>query len=334
MRGGVTVRSAVRGENRSRRRNVLSRGVVLALTLLVLASPVTHAQSNEAVSGDAVPYSRRGADTCLSCHESEHAHAIFQTPHGDPGNPKSPFGAGRLQCEACHGPGGLHAARVRRGRQRPPVIRFGPGSETPVKLQNDRCLSCHEIDVSAGWHAGPHDTTQISCADCHTIHSARDPMLTTALQPDACYRCHVRERAEALRPFAHPLHEGKMDCSACHRPHGSSAEFALARATVNETCYQCHADKRGPFLWEHAPVAEDCTLCHSPHGSSQPGMLKLRAPFLCQSCHAEQGHPSVAEGSTGLPSGTASPFLLGQSCLNCHSQIHGSNHPSGSRLMR
>jgi DmsE family decaheme c-type cytochrome len=125
-----------------------------------------------------------------------------------------------------------------------------------------------------------------------------------------------------------------MDCSSCHRPHGSSAEFALARDTVNETCYQCHADKRGPFLWEHAPVAEDCTLCHAPHGSNQPAMLVLRPPFLCQSCHSEQGHPSIAQGPDGLAGGTASRFLLEQGCLNCHSQIHGSNHPSGARLMR
>jgi len=26
--------------------------------------------------------------------------------------------------------------------------------------------------------------------------------------------------------------------------------------------------------------------------------------------------------------------VLGQNCLNCHSQVHGSNHPSGSKLMR
>jgi DmsE family decaheme c-type cytochrome len=298
---------------------------------------VASAQPSTAGSAD-IEYSRRGADTCLSCHESERAHAVFQTAHGNPSNPRSPFGAGRLQCEACHGPGGAHAARVRRGRTRPPVIRFGAGSETPVEVQNGQCLGCHELDVSAGWHAGPHDTSEISCADCHSVHNARDPVLTTETQPDVCYGCHVLERAEALRPFAHPLHEGKMDCSSCHRPHGSSAEFALARDTVNDTCYQCHADKRGPFLWEHAPVAEDCTLCHAPHGSNQPAMLILRGPLLCQTCHAEQGHPSVPEGPGrlpgSLPGGTPSRFLLGQNCLNCHSQIHGSNHPSGSRLMR
>jgi DmsE family decaheme c-type cytochrome len=106
------------------------------------------------------------------------------------------------------------------------------------------------------------------------------------------------------------------------------------RQTVNATCEQCHAEQRGPYLWEHAPVSEDCTLCHSPHGSNHPGMLTRRAPLLCQSCHSQFGHPSVAYGPDELISGTPSRFLLAQSCLNCHSQVHGSNHPSGSKLMR
>lgn len=308
-------------------------GLLAAFALLIVSvdAPAQDAFGNDDAGP---PYSRRGADTCLSCHENERAYAIFATAHGNPGDPHSPFGAGQLQCEACHGPGGAHAARVRRGRQRPPVIRFGAGSATPVVEQNAQCLACHEIRIGTSWHPGAHAASEVACADCHSVHSEHDAVVAAPTQPDVCYNCHVIERAQELRPFVHPLHEGKMACDSCHEPHGSSAEFALAGNTVNDTCYQCHADKRGPYLWEHAPVAEDCTLCHAAHGSNQPGMLTMRAPLLCQTCHAEQGHPSIAEAPDGLAGGTASPFLLGQSCLNCHSQIHGSNHPSGSRLMR
>jgi DmsE family decaheme c-type cytochrome len=113
------------------------------------------------------------------------------------------------------------------------------------------------------------------------------------------------------------------------------AEAALKRDTVNETCYTCHADKRGPFLWEHQPVSEDCTLCHKPHGSAQAGMLKQRPPFLCQQCHGAQGHPSVPGLPGGVPGGgNPSVYLLGSGCANCHSQVHGSNHPSGTWLTR
>jgi DmsE family decaheme c-type cytochrome len=108
----------------------------------------------------------------------------------------------------------------------------------------------------------------------------------------------------------------------------------LVRQTLNDTCYQCHAEKRGPYLWEHAPVSEDCGLCHAPHGSNHPGMLTRRAPLLCQSCHSQSGHPSVPQTADGLANGVPSQFLLAQSCMNCHTQVHGSNHPSGSKLMR
>ena len=108
----------------------------------------------------------------------------------------------------------------------------------------------------------------------------------------------------------------------------------LAKQSLNQTCYSCHAEKRGPVLWEHAPVSEDCSLCHAPHGSVHMALLKKPAPLLCQQCHSPAGHPSVAYTAQGLPSGTPSGFLLAGSCANCHTQVHGSNHPSGARLMR
>lgn len=214
------------------------------------------------------------------------------------------------------------------------MIRFGSDKPTPVAEQNAQCLNCHESSVPVGWHGTPHDDNQVSCADCHNSHNPRDPVLTTAAQAGVCLDCHQSQRMATLKPYAHPLDEGKMACTACHNPHGTTAEFQFVRDTVNDTCWQCHAETRGPYLWEHAPVSEDCTNCHDPHGSSHPGMLSLRGPMLCQSCHSQAGHPSVAQTPDGLPGGTPSRLLLGQNCLNCHVAVHGSNHPSGSKLMR
>ena len=90
----------------------------------------------------------------------------------------------------------------------------------------------------------------------------------------------------------------------------------------------------GAARWEHDPVAEDCSLCHRPHGSVNDRLMTTRGPASCQQCHAAAFHPSVPYGSEGLPSGSANQNLLGKNCLNCHSQIHGSNHPSGARLTR
>jgi len=279
-------------------------------------------------------YSDQGADTCFDCHDDQLTLAIFRTPHAVPSDPQSPFGHGQLQCESCHGPSGDHSGRIRRGQERPPSIGFGSDAATPVEIQNGICLDCHDRDQGLAWHASGHDTDEVACADCHTSHAARDPVMHTSTQPEVCFDCHQRERTQAMKPYSHPFRQGEMDCSGCHSSHGDSTAGLFTRQTVNGTCYDCHAEKRGPYLWEHAPVAEDCASCHDPHGSNNPGMLSLRGPMMCQGCHSQSGHPSLAATPDGLADGTPSAFLLGRNCMNCHTQVHGSNHPSGSKLMR
>lgn len=313
-----------------------SKSILRSVALLVLGialASVTGAQTDDDAASE-VPYSRKGADTCLACHDDEVSLAVFRTKHAVPSDTRGPFGHGQLQCEACHGPGGDHGRRIRRGQERPPVINFGSQAATEVSVQNGICLDCHTADVGFGWHGGSHDVEDVACADCHISHAARDDVLQTSTQPKVCFNCHQMQRSETLKAFSHPFFEGKMDCSGCHSPHGATLDAQLVRQTLNDTCYQCHAEKRGPYVWEHAPVTEDCALCHSPHGSNHPGMLTSRAPLLCQSCHSQSGHPSIAHDTNGLPAGAPSQFLLGQSCMNCHEQVHGSNHPSGSKLMR
>jgi len=313
--------------------NPVSRRL-LALALLLPLAALAEAPAKAPNAGAA--YSAKGADTCLSCHDEEAVNGVFHTKHGQPADARTPFGKGQLQCEACHGPGGNHTKRVKKGENRPAMIRFGRDSETPVALQNGMCLGCHEKTIGVNWHSGPHDTNAVPCAACHRLHVPKDPVLARRTQPDVCYTCHVAERSQFLKPYAHPVKEGKLACSDCHAPHGTTATAQLVRPTINDTCYECHADKRGPYLWEHAPVTENCDNCHAPHGAANPAMLATRGPILCQSCHSQQGHPSYSYGPSSLPGGggpIATALPLGN-CLNCHTQVHGSNHPSGSTLTR
>ena len=305
------------------------------------AAPPAPAATEAPAAPDAAPptpaaeqYSRKGADTCLVCHDDAKMLAIFKTPHARRTDARTPFGAGQLQCEACHGPGGAHAARVRSGQPRPPIPIFGSASPAPVDQQNSTCLACHDEDVHDGWPGSAHEREGVACVSCHEIHAAHDPVLAKATQSETCMDCHPRQRAQSFLPFAHPLRQDRMACSDCHNPHGAMADYALVGRTLNDTCFTCHAEKRGPYLWEHAPVTEDCSICHEPHGSSHPGLLAQRQPLLCQQCHSEAGHPSVPLSPGQLPTGMPSAQALGRSCMNCHSQIHGSNHPSGAALER
>ncbi len=308
--------------------------VVTALFAIMAVPGVVSSQSPD---GETAPpdYSRKGADSCFACHDDQVSLAVFRTQHAIPGNSDSPFGHGQLQCEACHGAGGDHAARVRRGQDRPPIPAFDSFATTSIAEQNGYCIDCHTEDKGFAWHASGHDSNSVSCAGCHISHAASDPVLTTSTQVDVCFDCHQQQRTQSMKPYAHPMRQGEMDCGSCHSTHGETTDLLLVRQTLNDTCFDCHAETRGPYLWEHAPVSEDCSSCHEPHGSNQPGMLSMRAPLLCQSCHSQDGHPSLPQDERGLASsGLPSQFLLGQSCMNCHNEVHGSNHPSGSKLMR
>jgi DmsE family decaheme c-type cytochrome len=315
--------------------------VVLAMLLFfALSMPALAAGGDEAtVSGE---YSK-GAKQCLSCHKEGKdlpAHEIFQTPMGSTGDPDSPFAAGKHECETCHGPSKDHMKKLADGTRPSPAITFD--HETPVEDSNAVCLSCHADGARFHWPGSTHDAEAVACVDCHDVHAANDPVLALETQPAVCANCHQEQRAQFLRQSHHPVqgatestsYTGLMSCSDCHMPHGSTGPALLTQSTINETCYQCHAEKRGPFLWEHAPVQEDCTNCHTPHGSNYDYLQKARQPWMCQQCHLASRHPSGVYSGTGIPPVGAAQQELGKECLSCHSQIHGSNHPSGIRFTR
>lgn len=279
-------------------------------------------------------YAEVGTQGCMICHDAGAplpAGGILQSPHALTGNPRSPLANGGHQCESCHGPSATHLGMVD-GVRPPPAVAFAADEQVSVK--DAVCLGCHERETGMHWPSSAHHFAEVACTDCHVAHTARDPVLTSAGEVGVCYQCHARERAEFFRRSAHPIMFGLMQCTDCHLPHGSAAQGLLRRMSVNDTCYDCHAEKRGPFLWEHVPVREDCSNCHVPHGSNHANLLRARAPFLCQQCHLAAFHPSTALSGASLPPQGASHLALAQNCMNCHSQVHGSNHPSGPGLTR
>ena len=268
-------------------------------------------------------------ETCLSCHSDDAVLHILATAHGVPGDSRL---GDKYGCIACHGVSEAHArlpASV--GGAHPDVVFSGPHASS-AEEQDTQCLACHVGAESLHWQGSAHEFSEVSCSDCHVSHTRIDPILTADHQAEACYACHLDVREKFHRPFAHPVRDGEMVCTDCHEPHGSPSPGELIEATANENCFSCHAEFRGPFLWDHPPVREDCMLCHQPHGSIHRNMLTQRTPWLCQQCHLAQFHPSTALSGTGLPGDelpSGSQLLLGRDCMNCHVNVHGSNHPSG-----
>ena len=173
-----------------------------------------------------------------------------------------------------------------------------------------------------------HSDEDIACNDCHSPHAQREKLLKED-QPELCFECHKDIRSQSSRQSHHPIKEGLIKCTSCHDSHGTFGENQIKADTVNELCFKCHAEKRGPFMFEHPPVAENCLNCHTPHGSNHDKLLISNPPFLCQSCHDASRHPGTPYTSANLFTGSSpSNKLYGRACLNCHSNIHGSNASS------
>lgn len=262
-----------------------------------------------------------GSETCLVCHADQDRMGA----HGRTADPRTPM-AGQ-GCESCHGPGQAHADAGGDAA----LIR-NPATLTPLE-STEACTACHNRDAQEFWAGSQHDRRNLTCTTCHSVHApaSLEHQLVADSVSDTCEGCHRDKLAKLDRSGHMPVREGKMECTTCHNPHGSQNVRLLRTGnTLNESCTNCHAEKRGPFLWEHAPVRESCATCHDPHGSSNDRALVAKLPFLCQRCHSHTRHPATIYDSNQL----TSTRLYNRGCVNCHSSIHGSNHPSGHTFTR
>ena len=268
-----------------------------------------------------------GEKVCMTCHAS-HAAEFGKTLMGRIGKTQP----GKFACENCHGPGSAHVAKGG-GRGVGGIISFRPNDLSRTAEENNAiCLNCHQKGNRTHWTGSTHEERGLMCTNCHTImkNVSRKSQLKTAFQPDTCFQCHKDRRVSVYRSGHMPIREGKVACSDCHNPHGSVTEALLKKDSVNEVCYTCHAERRGPFLFEHAPVRENCLNCHDPHGTVNEYSLKVSRPRLCYECHSI-GHGGATTSGPGSAGTTAS---FGQACQNCHTNIHGSNSPAGALFHR
>jgi DmsE family decaheme c-type cytochrome len=273
-----------------------------------------------------------GSDTCRTCH-ADVASKFFKNPHYKSiASGKEP--PERTGCEGCHGPGKAH---VEAGGGRNTIPRAF--SLMQPKQAIDACLTCHSRDLNrANINRSEHTLADVACVNCHSIHRSPTPKYLLAKQQrELCYTCHAPVRAQFDMPSKHRVNEGFMECSDCHNPHGAPAPtWAMGQrprmveqaVTNEEPCLKCHVDKRGPFVFEHAPVrVEGCEFCHIPHGSMNAKLLKRPLVFtLCLECHNGGG---TGTRGAGVDVQTARHNLLDpkfQRCTTCHARIHGSNN--------
>ena len=248
---------------------------------------------------------------CVDCH----AETIARYSH----TAHSRAAKSAVDCESCHGPRSKHVES--------PDASLALANLSAAR-QSAVCLSCHEGNARASWKNGTHAGADVSCLSCHQVMVQKTDrsLLKQAKRSETCLACHAEVRAKMMKGSHHPLREERMDCASCHEVHGDKRAL-LKTDELNETCYSCHADKRGPFLWEHAPARENCASCHDAHGSINRNLLVRKDSFLCLQCHSYGGHINLPRYNR-----TSNPY--GSGCVNCHTSVHGSNHPSGAKLTR
>jgi predicted CXXCH cytochrome family protein len=290
-----------------------------------------------------------GADTCVACH-ADHGTQFSKTVHATAAPAGVMAGTG---CESCHGPGKAHAeamAEAATDNDKIEAARKLIFSFNGKPAENSgRCLTCHATSQDQmQFDRSEHHFNGVACQTCHSAHlvqAASNPRVSETplpqrhfftmprrtdevrwlssnllrrTQPELCGSCHGTVQAQFSLPSHHRVPEGLMKCTDCHSPHGTRNKPMLQR-TNWEGCTNCHNEKRGPFVHEHAAVKiEGCTGCHTPHGSvSRNLLLRREGRFMCLQCHVNPQAPNVPHGRLG--------FATRGECVRCHVTIHGSN---------
>ncbi|HKT80941.1 MAG TPA: cytochrome c3 family protein [Vicinamibacterales bacterium] len=292
-----------------------------------------------------------GSDRCRACHRAE-VTEFHKTPHAN-----VTANGQRMDCESCHGAGKPHADAEEAARGEDAATAAANklifAFRGSPQQNAARCLSCHvTARTQQDFAHSQHIAVGVACQACHSTHlvEAADPRalrasrtpqaeffvpprpdeearwlresLVKARQPDVCYSCHAKVRGQFAQAFHHRVPEGSMKCTDCHSTHSSNNRSALNQPGW-ETCTTCHADKHGPFVFEHAAVkVEGCAVCHTPHGATARFLLVRReSRFLCLQCH---GDPHSAQEQASVPHSRFG-FQTRGDCTRCHVAIHGSN---------
>ena len=265
------------------------------------------------------PPPRAELPKCADCHE-EQVKGFASNPHARVSHKNAPSDAEGI-CETCHGNGAQHA----QNDGDPHLIQAFHGKEGA-----DLCLSCHDLSnahasFATGFHA---NAAAVNCLSCHSIHKAAagGPGLLAKAPGALCETCHTGIAASfRSKPYAHRLDRGGMSCVDCHDPHDRKGQTVRLTREGELACLTCHAEKRGPFVFDHVTgSAGNCLSCHQPHGSNNPKqLLWARVDQLCLSCHSRTGGPATAGGQPPAFHDLTLPRY--RNCTTCHVAIHGSN---------
>ena len=244
-------------------------------------------------------------DRCAACHSTD----LRKRYDPATGRYATTWAELDVSCEACHGPGSEHAARMRAAAPPPAaglVVRFPP---RPVWTFAGGASTARAAGSPA---AG---TEVAACAPCHSHRSdlggepaAGETYLDRyepSLLEEELYFADGQIQSEVYEygSFVQSrMYAAGVTCSDCHDPHGLEL-----RAEGNALCGRCHRAEVFDDPAHHGHSAGSpgarCVACHMPartymevdtrHDHSfrvpRPDLSeRLGVPNACQECHADR----------------------------------------------
>jgi len=241
-----------------------------------------------------------------------------------------------VSCEACHGPGSLHAGWARQARTTPDLAR--PAALGLAAALGDDDGGFWLMDSASGQaHRTPPRRSRAeieTCARCHArrftlsedvapgrslLDTHRPALLTPLLyQADGQILDEVFEYGSFLQSR---MYANGVSCRDCHDPH-SQARVAVGSAV----CATCHLPERfdTPAHHHHAAGSPGsrCVDCHMPrrlymvvdgrrdHGFRVPRpdlAAAIGATNACNDCHADRSPDWAAHAIAGWTNGKPRP---------------------------
>jgi predicted CXXCH cytochrome family protein len=194
-----------------------------------------------------------------------------------------------IGCEACHGPGGEHAALME-AWQRDPVSK--PSYDRSVKNRDLGSI----LKIFSPRTSGPRPVYD-TCSYCH----ANKTNVFTGFRGGASY-------GDFAIPFLISTPIPKNDFQGEFWPDGRPNRFNRPQALTLSGCFKAGA------------IA--CTNCHAAHGSPYPHSLKVditqgrNGDRLCTQCHSTV---KANDTATALEKHTFhNADSAGSRCINCH----------------
>jgi hypothetical protein len=206
-------------------------------------------------------FSRPILPQCIGCH-SGRARAI---PNGNGRFLDPPFAELAVGCENCHGPGGLHASRMR--ERAPHTKNSSYAIVNPAKLSSwladNICMSCHQTG----------DARVLQPGKNFQDFRPGEPLDRTLAVLTVPWKRGAAPRSDLLQHYfsmtlskCYRGSQGKLGCITCHDPH-SQPNPRAAPAVFRSRCLTCHTEESCAVpstIRKRKDPPDDCAGCHMP----------------------------------------------------------------------